>query len=598
MRAAGPRTEENRPRPRESTDRRPLFALLAITGFALVARLWDLGSRTAHWDEARVAYWTARYVETGFFEYQPIIHGPFLPQVNRVVFAAVGPSDLASRLVVALIGGLLPLAAWLLRDRLRDAELVALAALLAANPLLLYYSRFMRNDVVLAALALLTLGLFVRAYDTGRVGYFHAGVLALAIAVSTMGNAILYPLCWVGALGLLLVHRWVWAYRDGSSPIAVTTAHAKRIARGLSAWAGHLALGAVTFVLVTIWFYAPRAGSEGEVGIDRLAADPTLLPDVLAAATTESLDAMVSLWITGDMQDEPPYADALAFFLETTWEGAFVVCALAVVGIAVEFRRGTPRDLVALTTYWGLVSVPGYPLAMDILSPWTPVHAIVPLCVPAAVGGAWLYRLGRDSLTAGNRTTAAVAGLVLLLCGAQIGTVAATSVYANDQDRENPLVQYAQPAGEIGDRVGAMDRAVERGEGDPALVYYGEDLVLEDERAASVKPIDDPTAGNWYHRLPMPWYAAVVGIGPERTASAEGPEQLDDLLGHEPAVVIAPTSEREVLDDRLADYDSATFETRLWASEGRSYSAVVIYVSEPDSESVSEPDPESVPASD
>ncbi|WP_331236519.1 flippase activity-associated protein Agl23 [Natronorarus salvus] len=580
MTATGPRTEENRPTSRDGTDRDVFAALLAITALALVARLWNLGGRTAHWDEARVAYWTARYVETGFFEYQPIIHGPFLPQVNRVVFAAVGPSDLASRFVVALLGGLLPVVAWLLRDRLRDAELLALAALLAANPLLLYYSRFMRNDVVLAALSLAALALFVRAYDTGRLAYFHAGVLALAVAFTTMGNAILYPLCWIGALGLLLVHRWIRAYRTGGSPVRVTAEYARRTALGLYTSGPHLALGALSFLLVTAWFYAPRAGTEGGVGIDRLGTDPGLLPGVLAAATVESWEAMVDLWVTGDMQDEPAYADALAFFAETMWEGALVVCALALVGIAVEFLYREPRDLVAVCTYWGLVSIPGYPLAMDILSPWTPVHAIVPLCVPAAVGSAWLYRLGRTSLAAGDHTRAAVAGVVLLLCGAQIGAVAATSVYANEQSRENPLVQYAQPAGEIGDRVGAMERAVERSEGDLALVYYGEDLALEDERAASVKPIGDPEAGNWYHRLPMPWYAAVVGIGPEGTESTDDPDDLDDLLAGEPAVVIGPASERETLDERLVGYDSATYETRLWASEGRSYSEVVIYVSE------------------
>ena len=591
MTGASPRTEGSRPASREGTDRGTLTALLAITACALVVRLWNLGGRTAHWDEARVAYWTARYVETGFFEYQPIIHGPFLPQVNRVLFAAVGPSDFSSRLVVALIGGLLPLTAWLLRDRLRSEELLALAALLAANPLLLYYSRFMRNDVVLAALAFVALALFVRAYDTGRPAYLHAGVFALAVAFSTMGNAILYPLCWAGALGLLLVHRWLWAYRSGRSPVGVTGAYARRTALGLYAWSLHLALGTLTFLLVTSWFYAPRAGTEGEVGMDHLAADPTLLPDVLAAATTESLDAMVSLWVTGDMQDEPTYTDALAFFAETMWEGALVVCALALVGIAVEFLSREPRDLVALSTYWGLVSIPGYPLAMDILSPWTPVHAVVPLCVPAAVGAGWLYRRGRRAVDARRYTTAAVVGLALLLCGAQIGVVAATSVYANEQSSENPLVQYAQPADEIGERVGAMERAVERTGGDLALVYYGEDFVLDDEHAASVKPIEDPNAGNWYHRLPMPWYAAVVGVGPERTASTDDPEELDDLLAGEPAVVVAPASDREVLDERLVGYGNETYETRLWASEGRSYSAVVIYVSgSEDSEGGSESD--------
>src|SRR6056297_2220217 len=104
--------------------RRALQAVLAITALALAVRLVGLGVRIFHWDEGRVAYWILRYHESGQFAYRPIVHGPFLFIVNDWVFSIpfLGASDFSARLIVALVGGLLPLSAWLLRDRLRDAE--------------------------------------------------------------------------------------------------------------------------------------------------------------------------------------------------------------------------------------------------------------------------------------------------------------------------------------------------------------------------------------------------------------------------------------------------------------------------------------------
>lgn len=164
------RPGDDRELPRSGDDR-VLLAVLAVTAVALLARVVLLGDRFAHWDEGRVAYWTLRYVETGTFRYQPILHGPFLQQVNRLVFGTLGATDATMRLVVALVGTLLPLSALPLRDRLRDREVVALALLFAFDPTFLYYSRFMRADVPTAAFGFLAFGLLVRAVDSRTDGW-------------------------------------------------------------------------------------------------------------------------------------------------------------------------------------------------------------------------------------------------------------------------------------------------------------------------------------------------------------------------------------------------------------------------------------------
>jgi uncharacterized protein (TIGR03663 family) len=198
-------------------------AVVAITVLALLARLVMLGQRTAHWDEGRVAYWTLRYAESGYFEYRPIVHGPFLFQINGFLFSFVGSNDFVARLPVATVGGLLPAAAWLFRERLRGSEVVALAGFLALNPLLVYYSRFMRNDVLVAAFTFFSLGYLVRAYDTRNGWYVVPAGLTLALGFTAKENALVYLVCWFGAAALLFDHRMLDAVRGSESKVSAET---------------------------------------------------------------------------------------------------------------------------------------------------------------------------------------------------------------------------------------------------------------------------------------------------------------------------------------------------------------------------------------
>ena len=103
---------------------RVALAVAALAALALAVRLVGLGGRPFHWDEARVGYWTLRTAATGDWAYHPIIHGTLVQHVDALVFSAIGANPFTMRLFVALVGGLLPLAALCFRTRLDDAEVV------------------------------------------------------------------------------------------------------------------------------------------------------------------------------------------------------------------------------------------------------------------------------------------------------------------------------------------------------------------------------------------------------------------------------------------------------------------------------------------
>lgn len=298
--------------------------VVAITLLALALRVVFLGFRVAHFDEGRVAYWAWHYGETGNFAYRYIIHGPFIQHVDRWLFALIGPSDFAMRLPVAVVGGLLPLSALLLREHLGRSEIVALALLLTLDPALIYYSRFMRSDVLVAAFMFTAFAFLVRLYDTRKPRYMYAAAVFLALGFASKENALVYVVTWLGATGLLLAKILILpnGFRDALSVLLprqsndVATAvlperfgavafatgppsagavrnrvvgrvkgdvgRVVAIVRGFrarhdaawrvaGAYVGHVIFALLLFGLVSLFFYAPRGA-----GIDGIESHPAL----------------------------------------------------------------------------------------------------------------------------------------------------------------------------------------------------------------------------------------------------------------------------------------------------------------------------------
>ncbi len=549
---------------------RTLLALLAVTALGLLARLLFLGDRTAHWDEGRVGYDILRYAATGAWEYRAIVHGPFIPHVNRVVFEALGPSDFSARLVVAVVGALLPLSAWLYREHLRDVELVALALFLAFDPVLLYYSRFMRNDVLLAAFAFAALGFYVRAVDTRRPRYLYAGTALLALGFTTKENAVVYVVAVLGATVLLLDHRLFLA-RDGvdDGDVAWTDAARRRLGRtgrGLWAWRLPLAVAMVEFAVIVVFFYAPREAAVGGVGLWAAFAQPSMFPAVLEEATVGSAEKLAELWFGGPHQDHA-YLPFLGDYLRVLGSASGPLVLLAVIGFVHDRYAGDrPRDLVALASYWGFVSVLGYPVAVDIRAAWSVVHAIVPLAVPAAVGAALIFGWGRDAYEADDRVGVGLAAVVLLLVGGQVAGTAVATSYLNPQEEGNVLIQYAQPEGDLREPMALAGAAARDNEG-LDVVWYGDYFLVEEESNADRLPIGD---GEWYNRLPLPWYLEMHGATVNSTNDSGALARL--VAEQRPPVVITRESETAAIAGELDGY-------REFRGEGRQFDLeFVIYV--------------------
>ncbi len=173
----------------------------SLVAIAIAMRLWDLGTRAMHHDESLHALYAWNLFSGLGYQHNPMMHGPLQFEANAVLFTVFGDSDFTSRLLYALVGTALVAMPFLFRNRLGPRGALFAAALITVSPVMLYFSRFARNDILMAAWALGLVISMWRYIDEGRTRYLYISAALLALAFGTKETAYLL----VATLGLFLV---------------------------------------------------------------------------------------------------------------------------------------------------------------------------------------------------------------------------------------------------------------------------------------------------------------------------------------------------------------------------------------------------------
>ena len=129
-----------------------LYVVLAVAAAAM--RFWDLGVRAFHHDESLHAFYSWNLYAGEGFIHNPMMHGPFQMEATAGLFFLFGDDDYTARLLYAIAGTALVLMPLLFRSRLGNWGALFTSMLLAFSPAMLYYSRFARNDILMAVWAL------------------------------------------------------------------------------------------------------------------------------------------------------------------------------------------------------------------------------------------------------------------------------------------------------------------------------------------------------------------------------------------------------------------------------------------------------------
>lgn len=592
---------------RRATDR-PVAAVFVVTAFALLLRLVGLGARSMHWDEARVAYWTLRYVREGTFFYRPTIHGPLVPILTAAVFERLGPTAFAARLPVAILGGLFPLVALLFRRPqvpvnvadttdgvsrvdhpglgIDDAETVTLAVVLAITPSLVYYSRFMRSDVPLAVFFFAAVGFLVRALTTGRRRYVVVAGLALGFALPTKENVLVYVACTLGTAAVAVCWPSVAAaLRARGGQIASVDAATDELHASLRWIGGHLRchwlavpVGLLAAFVPVVFFFAPR-GVAGDPSLGAAFAGEVSWPALVAQATLGTWETFTaSHWTSAHEHSYLGYLWRIGAYSLVGGLGVVVGAGYAFVRELGGVRRrsgwsvgGPPRGgdggrvFVVPFVAWGVAALLGYPAGTDIPAPWITLHVLLPLTVPAAVGIVALAR-GDWWRPPTNWRGYALAVLVVLSVGhvpLVVGLSSVTPVLS-----VNVLAQATQPA----DDLRPLSATVSDAADDGGVLYYGERYFLPNESVADRPPREGEVWLRWWvARLPMAWYVERTNASTAYARTPADVQAIDAL----PPVIFAHPNEADEVAPALTErgYQSRVYDTELYGD-----GAVVVFV--------------------
>ncbi len=161
-----------------------VMVVIGLTAAALLLRIWDVGVRAMHHDESlHATYSWYMSVGRGYF-HDPLMHGPLQFHLIAGFFRVLDDTEAVARLPAVLAGTALVASPLLLRRWLGGVGTMTAALLLTISPSLLYFSRFARNDLLMAVWAVLMVAAVWRYREHGgqRWLLLLAGALGLSFA--------------------------------------------------------------------------------------------------------------------------------------------------------------------------------------------------------------------------------------------------------------------------------------------------------------------------------------------------------------------------------------------------------------------------------
>jgi len=194
---------------------------LLIFLLAVVSRFWDLGARAMSHDESLHALYSYYLYSGSGYVHSPMMHGPFLFHANALIYFLFGDNDFTARIMPALFGVFLVMSPLLLRRWLGRTGAVIASVLLLVSPSILYYSRYIRNDVYMCVWIILLIAALFYFMEDRKPGWFYLGAGVLMLALATKENAYIFG--FMGVMFIVELILWervryrsqVWLYVGG-----------------------------------------------------------------------------------------------------------------------------------------------------------------------------------------------------------------------------------------------------------------------------------------------------------------------------------------------------------------------------------------------
>jgi len=191
---------------RDISKKTSMIILLCILGLSAILMFAKLGERPLHHDEGIHAVFAHKIYKdfNNYGGYDPTYHGPFLYYSNALVYHIFGATDFTARLLPALFGLGLVALVYTFSDRLGRGPSIIIAGMIAISPIMVYFSRFIRNDIYIAVFSVLAVLGVLKYAKTRRGIYMYVASASLALAFCTKENTYIHVFIFVSFVALWL----------------------------------------------------------------------------------------------------------------------------------------------------------------------------------------------------------------------------------------------------------------------------------------------------------------------------------------------------------------------------------------------------------
>ncbi|HET6822682.1 MAG TPA: flippase activity-associated protein Agl23, partial [Anaerolineales bacterium] len=169
-----------------------LFAGIIL--LAIVTRFYDLESRVMSHDESLHTYFSWLLYRGQGYQHTPMMHGPWQFHWIALSYFLFGVSDFTARIPAALFSIASVAIIWHWRRYLGRTGALITALLMVVSPFMLFYGRYVREDVYTGFSGLLMLYAILRYLESGGSKYLYMLSIALIIHFADKETSFIYAL--------------------------------------------------------------------------------------------------------------------------------------------------------------------------------------------------------------------------------------------------------------------------------------------------------------------------------------------------------------------------------------------------------------------
>jgi uncharacterized protein (TIGR03663 family) len=194
-----------------------LFGVIIV--LAIITRFYDLGTRVMSHDESLHTYFSWLLYKGQGYQHTPMMHGPWQFHLIALSYFLFGVSDFTARIPAALFSIASVWMVWYWRRYLGNIGALVAAFLMVFSPFMLFYGRYVREDVYTGLSGLLMLYAILRYLQNGASKYLFLLTAALIIHFTDKETSFIYSaevLVFLGVLFLIQVTRKIWVDHESS----------------------------------------------------------------------------------------------------------------------------------------------------------------------------------------------------------------------------------------------------------------------------------------------------------------------------------------------------------------------------------------------